>query len=99
MSGAESSTSRASVMLATGQLLTEDCWTSQIRAMSLDYDLRPVDHTQGHTIEDMPRGCSKPRPIAFIWSATPWEGSWPSRGAPAAGACAQFVAPRHPRFG
>jgi pimeloyl-ACP methyl ester carboxylesterase len=44
---------RACVVLASGQLLTEECWTPQIRALSPDYDVRLADHTQDDTIEDM----------------------------------------------
>src|SRR5580704_12536610 len=44
---------RACVVLAAGQLLTEECWTPQIQALSPDYDLRLADHTHDDTIEAM----------------------------------------------
>jgi pimeloyl-ACP methyl ester carboxylesterase len=45
--------SRSSVVLVSGQLLTAECWAPQIAALSRDYDLRLADHTRDATIAGM----------------------------------------------
>lgn len=45
--------SRPSVVLVSGQLLTAECWAPQIAALSGDYDLRLADHTRDTTIAGM----------------------------------------------
>jgi hypothetical protein len=44
---------RPPVMLISGQLLTADTWTPQVRSLSRDYDLRFADHTRDDTIAVM----------------------------------------------
>ena len=44
---------RPSVVLASGQLLTAECWAPQIAALSPDYDLRIADHGRDETIAGM----------------------------------------------
>jgi pimeloyl-ACP methyl ester carboxylesterase len=45
--------SRPSVVFASGQLLTSECWEPQVAALSADYDLRFSDHTRDETIAGM----------------------------------------------
>ncbi len=45
--------SRPAVVLASGQLLTAECWAPQVAALSRDYDLRLSDHTRDETIAGM----------------------------------------------
>jgi len=44
---------RPAVVFASGQLLTHECWTPQLAALSADYDLRFSDHTRDETIASM----------------------------------------------
>ena len=44
---------RPTIVLASGQLLTAECWAPQIASLSRDYDLRLADHTRDDTIAGM----------------------------------------------
>jgi pimeloyl-ACP methyl ester carboxylesterase len=44
---------RPSVVFASGQLLTSECWEPQVAALSADFDLRFSDHTRDDTIAGM----------------------------------------------
>lgn len=44
---------RPSVVLASGQLLTAECWAPQLAALSADYDLRIADHGRDDSIAGM----------------------------------------------
>ncbi|MCW5761578.1 MAG: alpha/beta fold hydrolase, partial [Phenylobacterium sp.] len=44
---------RPSVVFATGQLLTEDCWAPQVAALDPDYDVIVADHGRDDTIAGM----------------------------------------------
>ncbi|MBL8554857.1 MAG: alpha/beta fold hydrolase [Phenylobacterium sp.] len=44
---------RPSVVFTSGQLMTHECWTPQLAALSRDYDLRFSDHTRDETIGGM----------------------------------------------
>jgi len=44
---------RPTVVFASGQLLTAECWEPQVAALSADYDLRFSDHTRDDTIAGM----------------------------------------------
>jgi pimeloyl-ACP methyl ester carboxylesterase len=44
---------RPTVVFASGQLLTAECWAPQIAALSRDHDLRLADHSRDETIAGM----------------------------------------------
>jgi len=44
---------RPAVVFASGQLLTHECWSPQLPALSVDWDLRFSDHTRDETIAGM----------------------------------------------
>lgn len=44
---------RPTVVFASGQLLTSECWEPQVAALSTDYDLRFSDHTRDETVAGM----------------------------------------------
>jgi pimeloyl-ACP methyl ester carboxylesterase len=44
---------RPTVVFASGQLLTAECWSPQVAALSTDYDLRFSDHARDETIAGM----------------------------------------------
>ena len=44
---------RPAVVFASGQLLTTECWTPQVAALSADFDLRFSDHIRDETIAGM----------------------------------------------
>jgi pimeloyl-ACP methyl ester carboxylesterase len=44
---------RPTVVFASGQLLTHECWAPQVAGLSVDYDLRFSDHTRDETIAGM----------------------------------------------
>jgi pimeloyl-ACP methyl ester carboxylesterase len=60
---------RPPLVLASGQLLTAECWAPQIAALSPDYDVRLADHTRDETIAGMGRRLLAEAPDRFHLAA------------------------------
>jgi len=56
---------RSAVVFASGQLLTAECWSPQVAALSADYDLRFSDHTRDETIAGMAVRLLAEAPLRF----------------------------------
>jgi pimeloyl-ACP methyl ester carboxylesterase len=60
---------RPPLVLASGQLLTAECWAPQIAALSPDYDVRLADHTRDETIAGMAQRLLAEAPDRFHLTA------------------------------